>query len=226
MSFNFSPKLSINGLVLCLDSANPKSCNDGDTNWVDLSNYKNDALIVGGVTYNNGSLSTLEFDGLSGYVESISLSSLIGNSTNFTIQMLFYPTDLQYGVSTTLFDTSNRHLSLWIGLDINDQFWGMGSNNGYYNDTNFYWENNKWQMVTVKKDGSVAHIIKNAHEKIYSFTPGSTYEDQLIFATNPSGGSPISNFKGFISFICFYNRALSETEINGNCNGIKSRGGV
>jgi len=225
MAFNFSPKLVIDGLRMCLDAANTKSYNGG-VEWNDISHYKNNAVIIGGVTYNPSAAGTLEFDGISGYIESVPLSELLDGSENFTIQMIIYPTDLQSGVSTTLFDTVGRHLSVWIGGNINDQFWGMGSNNGYYNTLDFNWENNVWQMITLKKEGSVGYIIKNNHSHTYTFAPGTTYTNQLVFGYNPSGGSPISNFKGLLSFIVFYNRSLSEDEINGNYIGIKSRGGL
>ena len=53
MAFNYSPKIVTNGLVLCLDAANPKSYVSGSTKWNDLSkNYLNGTL-TNGPTFNS-----------------------------------------------------------------------------------------------------------------------------------------------------------------------------
>jgi hypothetical protein len=223
MSFHYSPKLLTDKLKMCLDGGNTKSYSIGDTVWKDISNYRNDATLFGGVTYNSSFGGVLEFDGTTGYSQSTTLTTLLDGSEDFTIQMFFYPTNMTAGTLTTLFDTVGRNLSLWVGENINNQFWGMGGNDAFYNLTDFNWENNKWQMATMKKEGSTGYIIKNSNEFTYTITPGLNYSNQLVFGTNPSGGSPIANFKGYIGLIVFYNKSLSDLEISNNFRALKYR---
>lgn len=225
MARHHSPKLTIDGLRLCVDSANSKSYTNGSYEWIDISNYKHNGTISGGVSISNNALGSLQFDGSSGKIQLVSLSDLMDNGTNFTMQLWIYPTNLQYGVYTTVFDTIGRHLSLWIGLNGTGQFYSIGGYNAMYNTTDFNWENDKWQMVTVKKDGINGYIIKNANEITKLVTTGNTFANTLIIGEGVSGGTVV-NYEGLIPIVNFYDRALSNGEIANNYETLKYRFGL
>ena len=59
MSFNFSPKVTTDGLVLFLDVANIKSF-DG-VNWLDLSRSSNNGSLINSPTYNSSNKGSIIF---------------------------------------------------------------------------------------------------------------------------------------------------------------------
>ena len=63
MSFNYSPKVVTNGLVLCLDAANQKSYTSGSTTWYDLAG-SNNGVLTNGPTYDTAMSGNIVFDGI------------------------------------------------------------------------------------------------------------------------------------------------------------------
>ena len=53
MALAHSPKIVTDGLVLCLDAANPKSYPGSGTTWTDLSGNGNNGTLVNGASYNS-----------------------------------------------------------------------------------------------------------------------------------------------------------------------------
>ena len=69
MSLNHGGKpIVTDGLVLCLDAANPKSYPGSGTTWTDLSGNGNNGTLVNGVGYNSDNGGSLSFDGVNDYV--------------------------------------------------------------------------------------------------------------------------------------------------------------
>ena len=61
MALSHSPQISLNGLVLCLDAANPKSYPGSGTTWTDLSGNGNNATYNGSpIIYTDNNLGSLE----------------------------------------------------------------------------------------------------------------------------------------------------------------------
>ena len=69
MAFNYSPKISTDGLVLCLDAANTKSYPGSGTVWSDLSRGGNNGTLTNGPTFNSGNGGSIVFDGVNDYVD-------------------------------------------------------------------------------------------------------------------------------------------------------------
>ena len=66
MATNYSPKIVTEGLVLALDAANIKSYPGSGTAWNDMSSIGISATLLGGCSFNGG---TIDFDGVNGYVD-------------------------------------------------------------------------------------------------------------------------------------------------------------
>ena len=223
MSFNHSPKIVTNGLVMYLDAGSPKSYGGSGTVWTDISRNGNNGTLVNGPTYSSANGGSIVFDGINDYISTSSLSMLLSGSTNLTLSIWIYPTNLNTIGYKTVVDTPSRQLSIWMGLEGKGQFYGVGDRSGPYT-TNFNWENNKWQMMTVIVNSSSVQIIKNNYTVVESVLRGNIFNQQITFGNNPSGGG--SNIAGSYGKISFYNRALSPAEVLQNYNATKSRFGL
>jgi hypothetical protein len=88
MGIAYNPRTITDGLVLCLDAANPKSYPGSGTIWTDLSGNGNNGTLVNGVGYNSGNLGSLVFDGVDDVINLSSSSSIQNLTTNFTISTI------------------------------------------------------------------------------------------------------------------------------------------
>ena len=64
MALHHFPRITTDGLVLCLDAGNPLSYPGTGTTWTDLSGNGNDGTLVNGVGYNGSNGGSLVFDGV------------------------------------------------------------------------------------------------------------------------------------------------------------------
>jgi hypothetical protein len=221
--------ITTNGLVLNLDAANNASYGGSGTVWGDISGNEFDGTLINGPTYgNSGTTSNISLDGVDDFISGSTLTNLLNGSTTLTLIIWVYPTNLNNtnaGGSgyKTLVDTPGRNLSLWMGTNGQGQFYGIGSDTGSY-VSNFNWENNKWQMVTIIVNSSNGQIIKNNYDVSQTVGRGNTFTQQVTFGNNPSTGG--SNLEGRYGNILLYNRALSSAEVSQNYNATKSRFGL
>jgi hypothetical protein len=222
MAFNYSPKIVTDGLVLYLDAANPNSYVSGSTTWSDLSRGGNNGTLVNGPTFNSANGGSIVFDGVDDFISESTLTNLLMGNTTFTLTIWIYPTNLT-SAYMTLLDTLNRQLSLWMGTNGNGQFYGLGGTTTSYS-TNFNWENNKWQMITIIANPTNGQIVKNNYQVSETISKGGSFTQQLTFGNNPSGGG--INMKGRYGIIQFYNRALTSQEVLQNFNATKTRFGL
>lgn len=213
MAVNYQNKIVTNGLVLCLDAADKKSYPGSGTTWFDRSGRANHGTLIGGPTYNSSNGGSIVLDGIDDYISSVTLSSL--SITDITIQVWVYPTNIA-GNYVTVFDTTGRHLSLWIGTT----FYGLGGTSGA-GSASFNWQNNNWVCITIVKSSTTGQIIKNNYDVSENISAGSTFTNQLQFGSNPSGGGSL--FTGRYGSIRLYNRALTSQEIKQNFNSTRGR---
>ena len=221
--------ITTNGLVLNLDAANYASYGGSGTVWKDISGSGFDGTLINGPTYgNSGTTSNISLDGVDDFISGSTLTNLLNGSTTLTLIIWVYPTNLNdtnAGGSgyRTLVDTPGRNLSLWMGTNGQGQFYGIGSDTNSYG-SNFNWENNKWQMVTIIVNSSNGQIIKNNYDVSQTVGKGNTFTQQVTFGNNPSSGG--SNLEGRYGNILLYNRALSSAEVSQNYNATKGRFGL
>lgn len=83
MSFNYSPKIVTDGLVLYLDAANTKSYVSGSTIWNDLSRNNFNGSLINTPTFNSQNSGSILFDGVDEYVNLGVVD--IGITRDFTI---------------------------------------------------------------------------------------------------------------------------------------------
>jgi hypothetical protein len=68
MSLHHSPRIVTDGLVLCLDAANPKSYPESGTTWADVSGNGNDGTLINGTSFDISNNGNLTFNGDNNYV--------------------------------------------------------------------------------------------------------------------------------------------------------------
>ena len=223
MSLYHSPQISLDGLVLCLDAANPKSYPGSGTTWTDLSGNGNNGTL-NGAGYDNGSLGSLSFDGSDDYI--IINQTL---STPFTITGFVRYTD-QAKTLNTFINTSPHTV---LGISLNRLGGGqlyvyIGNGSGWVSapaiisSTNMIV--NQWYQVSFTSTGSGSTLYLNGNSvgtSIYSPSGwGSTYYLGTIII---AGGEYL---KGNIATTQIYNRALTAQEIQQNFNALRGRFGI
>jgi hypothetical protein len=219
MATNYNPRTVTDGLVLCLDAANPKSYPGSGTTWTDLSGGRQ-ASINNSPTFNGNYFS---FDGTN---QNVSFSSSVEVSTaGFTMGFLmrvpstqvngvnwtFMLADRDFGagdyeigifnINTTSFifkenASTPSTISTFLGTGWNFLVFGMNPDL-----TPFIYVNGalRTQLATT----FVSSILD--FNKLFSSTSNTNY------------------FKCDCSYINLYNRALTPQEIQQNFNATRSR---
>lgn len=105
MSFNFSPKIVTDGLVLYMDAANNSSYISGSTIWYDLSKNNNTGTLVNNPTFSSTNKGNINFDGTDDYVNfgNILNNVFAGTDISYSIDVWFkLPSTLSLNSSYTL----------------------------------------------------------------------------------------------------------------------------
>jgi hypothetical protein len=241
MAFNFSPKIVTDGLVLCLDAANPKSIVSGSTAWNDLSRGGNNGTLISGATFDSGNGGSIVFDGSNDYVDIINPSIL--QSQFFSISVWINPSTAT-NVITSLIDydhtntpalrqgwviqssdaTTNRYyyFAYWDGTNFQPNAGGPGIG---IQTTNFIWQN----LTYIKNGTSVVGYLNGT--QVYTAT---TSNATILYLPNRNLaiGKVVSttagnrSYNGKVAQTLIYNRALTSQEVLQNYNATKRRFGL
>jgi hypothetical protein len=231
MSFNYSPKIVTNGLVLCLDAANTKSYVSGSTIWTDISRGGNNGTLTNGPTFSSANGGSIVFDGTNDYID-------CGNSTNLQINQ---------GTISVWVKTSTPGSS-FRGIISKQNNYGLFTNNGVL--ATYDWGNvlvrttginiadGTWKNVAMTFTDNTGTPSNNAIIYLNGTAVLTTtikilnnlIEVQLASGgtsdATPSGTRGIQQLNGSIAQSLIYNRALSSTEILQNYNATKGRYGL
>jgi len=211
------PHLVTDGLVLCLDSMNPKSYPGSGTTWGDLSGNGNNGTLNGGPTFDSGNGGSIVFDGQDDRV----------TCGNFSVQYLSINVWI-YKTSTTTNQGICRKQNGWAL----SQYGGVlqvapGTSWQFYN-TEYTIPLNTWVNITYRYKGSGSDSQ-------------SIFINGILIWTKSNGTGPLptnSNqvrigfddnnwwWGGRIPQTQIYNRALSAEEILQNYNATKTRFGL
>ena len=234
MGLYHSPRIVTDGLVLCLDVANPRSYPGSGTTWTDLSDRGNNGTLTNGPTYNSSNGGSIVFDGLNDYIENLSPNLGITGNASITMSCWFYDQRLStttfqalfcYGNGPSAGDTFAIGL---VNLGVNMQFNGgnvTSSNNNVYSL-------NTWNNVVVTKTPGVT----NTTTKLYlngvqlsipsstSITPNVT--SRVVRVGRWTNDSAPSYFQGRVSNCLIYNKALTALEVQQNFAALRGRYGI
>ncbi len=221
MSLYHSPQISLNGLVLCLDAANPKSYPGSGTTWTDLSGNGNNGTLVNGVGYSGDNLGSLSFDGVNDEVICTNNASV--QITVGTISAWFNANTGNTGVNGIIAKQSAWGLFVWDNT-LRAYDWG----NSAVRDTGITVGNSTWNYVamtfteTVGTPSNNAIIYLNASPVLTTTVKHSNHNVTVQVGEANAG----QHFGGFIANASVYNRVLTAQEIQQNFNALKGRFGL
>jgi hypothetical protein len=216
------PNVVMDGLVLWLDAANPKSYVSGSTTWNDISRSGINGTLTNGPTFSSANGGSVVFDGVNDYVQ---LSTSQNLSNNYTIHVVFKS-------QTT--GSSSDYFRLLNGLTSATQ-----------SSIRLEWVN---RFLAYNNSASLQSYAFN-YPLVPSFNLSQLYNDMHITVNNSNvltiynNGvtcTPTSIITGSIDFqiigraqggflpetisvFQLYNRALTQAEITQNYNATKSR---
>lgn len=242
MSKIIGPNLVTSGLVLHLDAANPKSYVSGSTRWSDLSGNGNSGTLISGSGYTSANFGSITFDGVDDY-------SIINNPSNLQNQ------NMSISVWVNPITSANVITSL-VDYDhaaAVNQGWVLQSADATTNNTYYfaYYDgstfqpstgigagigirltNSTWQNLTYTKNGtSVVGYLNGAQvftssagNANISYQPSRNLEVGGCVDTRIAVGTRY--YKGKVTTVQVYNRALSAQEVLQNFNAVRGRFGI
>ena len=228
MAINYNPRLSTDGLVLCLDAANQKSYPGSGTTWTDLSGRGNNGTLTNGPTYSSANGGSIVFDGVDDYAEVPTTSSINDClSGDFAYELWTFPktNGFLYGkifgkgayLSSTGFNGLIYQTSTFETVL---QF----SSSGLYIQL-FTLPPNTWYHLVITRSGTTLSGYLNSNitsSNTTSFNFGGNYPLRISANSQPIPDTTSQNLPVFRQ----YNRALSAAEIKQNFNATKSRYGL
>jgi hypothetical protein len=235
MATNYSPKIVTDGLVLALDAGNVKSYTGSGTTWFDRSGNGNNGTLINGPTFDAGNLGSIVFDGVNDRVDSLSGTFFTDPTTEtITISVWMYiPSDATWsnGNRGTIFAKGATNGSFGLvrsGTENQVQFWIRGvtsGNGGGITSIN----RDQWVNITGTWSDSTSNIYRNGvfqNSSTLTIVGGLDASLYYIARDINFSGSAGNLFKGKVSQLSVYNRALSEAEILQNYNATKGRYGL
>ena len=222
MAHIYSPKISSDSMVLCVDSANPRSYPGSGTSWLDLSGNKNDF-----------SMTSITFD------PSFALGSFLFNGTNASA--IGPNVSLgQYGTLNVWFQqtasTVNKGL-FGISNGTNSAYFYIGGSSGttiaisnggsavpqYVNEVSIPANRQtSWNMATYTWSDSTVTVSINAGAPATTTGYSFTRSGQAYIGVYPNQSST-SYFNGYISVVQLYSRVLTQAEITANYYALAMR---
>ena len=225
MGFYRGPNIVTDGLVLALDAGNTKSYQSGSATWFDKSGNANNGTLTNGPTFSSANGGSIVFDQVDDFVTAPNNSSINLTEAGGAVSVW-----VKTGVNAT--GSLNGNL---VGKTntYSNGYWLVKYNNkvrmSLYGNSNLEMigersiTDNIWHYVVATWTSSQLTIyIDGALDKTQS------YNFAFTTATNPlyigrQNNTGEGYFRGNISQVQIYNRALSAQEVLQNYNATKSR---
>jgi hypothetical protein len=225
MSLSHSPLIVRDGLVLCLDAANPRSYPKSGTTWSDLAGANNGTLTNMENNFDSSNKGSLTFDGGNEYVNGF---RPVSGTPDVTYSCWIKLSSLSsYSMFISYYSVSGTEIELRCYQSSGRPEMIVGYSNEY-NATAPVGDalsTNVWYFLTGVFDGSSSKIYINDRLSAMDTTSTGTYEgysgnrDVFIGSRNGSGYF----FNGSMSTVMVYYRSLSANEIQQNYLATKGR---
>lgn len=241
MAFHYNPKIVTDGLMVCIDSANPKCYSGTGTSATDLSGNGYSVGINNGTAFSTDYKGVWRFDGVNDTVSVGNTSYPSTVADPFTIETAIYiPTGADWWVNNSSSGTAivgrggysgsigmRRYGTTTIG------FWIRPINNNRGVDFTAAYDN--WYILTGTFDGT----NNSAGSKFYvngNLEGTNTVSEATSTAWDNSpwylgggvafGGVSGEHGQGDIPYFRLYNRVLSAEEAKQNFNATRKRFGL
>ena len=227
MGTSYNPHIVSDGLVLCLDAANPRSYPGSGSTWYDLSgNGNNGDLVTGNMGVDNWSNGVFDFNGSNEQVLTSNVE--LDLSQGMTIIQFVKPTNILSGSYAGSFSYRNGlHNINLLHFDtgrIRLETYGSNqlySSTGLFNVGDWYFCAASFSGTTIDGGSGTSKIYFNG-ELTISGTRNGTPGTNAPFIIGNYG----NYFNGLISNTMFYSRELSAQEIRQNFNATRGRYGI
>jgi hypothetical protein len=217
MAISYNSSIVPNGLLFCVDAANPRSYPSSGTNWFQLSGNNNTGSIINGPAYNSANLGSLSFDGVDDFVD---FSANLGTMATYTI--MFWAKR----------DAENR---MPVAARTNGSFYWYGDNSWFYTHggaTGEYYYSKPtsiplgtWGCYCVSYNGSNVSIYRQGVYQGQQATTGTAdWSVGLTVGWWAFRGSYA--WQGLISNVMMYNTALTADQVTQNFNATRGRYGL
>jgi len=242
MGLSHSPRIVTDGLVLCLDAANPKSYPGTGTTWTDLSSNAYSITAVNGVGYSSSNGGYLTFDGLDDHCH-----------TNVTPNNFAWTPNGSIGMQS-------MSIEMWVqSSDTTGRFYtkpwnGSGQYNVWIDPGYFYLltdtaskqinfgrtlSNGTWTHLVVWADNvNMGYYINGdeysssqAHTLIGDIPSSGNNETKMGLMTlypygTGWGGNTTHAIEGNLAVAKIYNTVLSSERVIQNFNALRGRFGI
>lgn len=227
------PDIVTDGLVLHLDAANRKSYPGSGNTWFDLSGNGNNGALTNGPTFSSENKGSIVFDNINDYVTLGTPSLLNGVQVPLTICIWaksngFGSYDVLWGV-----DKSTSGSGLYSMLRVNSgalRYYTSTSTGSFQSRGTFSVMSGSWNFYAVVMSGSISSpvvtIYLNSASETTTFSSLSATPDLTVDFRIGSNERANEYWNGNISTAMWYNRSLSQQEIQQNYNALKGRFGL
>lgn len=238
MTVGYNPKIVTNGLILCLDAANPKSYPGSGTTWTDVIG-KRTATLTNGPTYSASNKGRIQFDGTNDYATFGDIKLV--EQANKTISAWVYITSTLSAVAGIVdkeYDVSPNYggWGFWAGpITGGNGLWFWTQSNKDLKDTKVL-SINTWYNVAVAWNNSTKSASFYVNGLLSSTATDATITENASNAVpltvgtfrgaSATYGGGSGFFPGYISNAMIYNRILTVSEISSNFNSLRGRYGV
>lgn len=223
------PNIVTDGLILYFDAANTKSYISGSTTWNDISITNANGNLFNGPTFNSSNGGNISFDGIDDYfINNFSSVSSITQSTSALTLSVFFKGNFT-GEFRDVVGVNKSSGQNPFAIRINS------SNNIFYDTTvggtrytpsfaNGTYTSGVWYHACATFGNNTIITYLNGRSVNQQATSGPLQS----FTSTEFGVAAIGYgfFKGNVSNIQYYNRALSQNEILENYNALKGRYGL
>jgi hypothetical protein len=233
MALAHSPRIVTDGLVLCLDAANPKSYPGTGTVINNLVSY-NKSNFVGGVSFSSSNKGVFIFDGTSGYIsfdQSYNISNLGGS---FSCWMYIDDFSVVSGHTPGRITFGNTSFDFYNMLAVYNGGYGIESNTNSNPDelSGDTTPENSVPSIIAGTWINMTVVLSNSQHTFYTNginRRADSMQDNFVtnnFGEQANATSYPDFFKGKVGIIQIYNKELTSQEVIQNFNATRGRFGL
>jgi hypothetical protein len=233
MSVFAGPNIVEDGLVVCLDAANPKSYPGSGTTWTDLSGKGLTGTLTGGPTYSSSNGGSIAFDGTVGKYVALTYNSSNFRNTDFT----WIAWVLGRGSPTVNMPQIGYGSGGWprLGFFENNGTWNFLQYNGSGPPTISQLNcgsssTTVWKQICCVGNFSGSQLLgynNGAYVAAASYVDSNGNDSAFGIGRSGSTNVPWGEaFLGNVAQVSLYNRILSPSEISQNFNAMRGRFGI
>ena len=231
MSYNQQPRSVTDGLIFCIDAANPKCFGAGQTTAKDLAQgfectgangYPGSGTHTPDPDYfpeyNAAYGGVFDFSGSRG----INVEDDLGSHTEFSMSMWYY----KNGTGTQYFSDGRNDGGQWFLSNYTSKNINYTDKLTYNFDTGYFGDNSdfvfRWQHMVVTSNSGGSQIFIDGTKRT-AVASSSVDEDLGVNFRIGTRYTTSASWTGYMGPIHIYNRVLSDAEVAQNFNAFKGR---